>query len=52
MNKKNNISIIGAGISGIATAVSLIKKGYCVDVFESKKIWVEEQVHLLRMESY
>ena len=37
MNKKNNISIIGAGISGIATAVSLIKKGYCVDVFESKK---------------
>ena len=36
-NNKNKISIIGAGISGIATAVSLIKQGYSVDIFESKK---------------
>ena len=34
---KEKIAIIGGGISGIATSVYLIEKGYKVDIYESKK---------------
>ena len=34
--KKDKIIIIGAGISGISAAVCLAKKGYSVDIFETK----------------
>ena len=36
MIKNKKVSIIGAGIAGIATAISLIEKGYKVEIFESK----------------
>jgi protoporphyrinogen oxidase len=36
MIKNKKISIIGAGIAGIVTAISLIEKGYKVEIFESK----------------
>jgi len=35
--KKEKVSIIGGGIAGIASAISLIEKGYIVEIFESKK---------------
>ena len=34
---KEKIAIIGGGISGIASSVYLIEKGYKVDIYESKK---------------
>tara|TARA_B110000438_G_scaffold226687_1_gene220988 strand:- start:429 stop:1685 length:1257 start_codon:yes stop_codon:yes gene_type:complete len=35
--KNKKVSIIGGGIAGIATAISLIEKGYIVEIYESKK---------------
>ena len=34
---KKKVSIIGGGIAGMASAISLIEKGYTVEIFESKK---------------
>lgn len=37
MNKKNHIIIAGGGISGLATAICLAKRGYDVEVHEKRK---------------
>jgi len=37
IEKRKNIAIIGAGISGISAAMELIDKDVAIDIFEAKK---------------
>ncbi len=54
-NKKNKIKILGAGISGLTTAIILAKNGFEVEIFEKRQrigSFFERDVHSLRNYDY